>query len=255
MESSVLAVTLISALNPVRLGLTLLMISRPRPVQNLLAFWAGCLTGAVLAVAVPLTLLHSTRMFDSFGQGQASPTVRHVQVGMGVLALSMAALVAVLQMRRHRKGSTASTLVVDSNTPAAISRLLDRAQDAATQDGPSFQRLLHRAHIAWNKGSLWVAYLIGLGFGGPQPDLALFVVAITVASAAGIGTQLITATAFVVGTFAVVEIIIVSYLVTPAKTHEVLQLLHCWASAHRRKILAAIFAVVGVALVTQGLSS
>jgi Sap, sulfolipid-1-addressing protein len=102
---------------------------------------------------------------------------------------------------------------------------------------------------------LWVAYLIGLGFGGPQPDVALFVVATTVASGAGIGTQLITATAFVVGTFAVVEIIIVSYLVTPAKTHGVLQLLHDWVSGHRRKILAAIFAVVGVALVTQGVGS
>jgi hypothetical protein len=31
------------------------------------------------------------------------------------------------------------------------------------------------------------------------------------------------------------------------------QLLHDWARAHRRKVLVAMFAVVGVALVAQGM--
>jgi hypothetical protein len=41
MWGSVLVLALLAALNPVRLGLALLVISRPRPVQNLLAYWVG----------------------------------------------------------------------------------------------------------------------------------------------------------------------------------------------------------------------
>jgi len=269
MWGSVLVVTLLSALNPVRLALTLLMASRLRPVQNLLAFWAGCLTGAIFAVVVPLTLVHVTSMSDSFGQGGASSTVRHGQIGIGVLALSMAALMTVRSLThrrqraqlptqeatrgRHRKGGPTSTLVLDSNTPAAISRLLGGEREAPAEGGSAFRQLLRRVRTAWENGSLWIAFVIGLAFAGPQPDVALFVVAIIVGSGAAIATQVIAATAFVFGTVGVIEIILVSYLVTPAKTLAVLRRLHDWVSAHRRQILAAIFAVVGVALVANGM--
>ena len=118
--------------DPVRLGVILLMISRPRPVPNLLAYWVGNLTGCIPTVVVPLTLLHVTPMFKSFAQDWAtSSTGRHIQLGMGVLALSIAALMTVRSLTRPRRraqlptpvGNT-STLVLDSNTPTVISRLL-----------------------------------------------------------------------------------------------------------------------------------
>ncbi|MBL3746502.1 GAP family protein, partial [Mycobacteroides abscessus subsp. massiliense] len=43
MWGSVLALVVLVALNPIRLGITLLVISRPKPVPNLLVYWAGCL--------------------------------------------------------------------------------------------------------------------------------------------------------------------------------------------------------------------
>ena len=36
------------ALNPVRIGLTLLFVSRPRPLQNLLACWIGCMISSLI---------------------------------------------------------------------------------------------------------------------------------------------------------------------------------------------------------------
>lgn len=270
MGSSVLVVTLLSALNPVRLALTLLVISRPRPVQNLLAFWAGCLTGAIPAVVIPLTLAHVASMSDSVGQhAAASSTVRHVQIAMGVLALTMAAVITVRSLtrrrrsaisparkatdRRQRQEGIGPTLVLDPEPPNAFERLLGRAQEAPTEGGSTFRRLLHHLHRAWENGALWVTYVIGVGFGGPQPDVSLFVITIIVASGATVGTQFIAAAGFVVGTMAVIEVILLSYLVTPAKTQAVLRVLHNWVSAHRRKILVSIFAVVGAALVTQGM--
>jgi len=128
-------------------------------------------------------------MFRSFAQDLASPatssTVRHIQIGMGVLALSIAALMTVRSLTRPRQraqlptpGGNTSTLVLDSNTPTAISRLLGRAQDAPTEGGSAIRRLLGRAHNAWENGSLWVAFVIGFGLGGPPLDGLPFLLAI-----------------------------------------------------------------------------
>jgi Sap, sulfolipid-1-addressing protein len=260
MWSSVLGLALLAALHPVPLGLTLLMISRPRPVQNLLAYWVGSLTSCVPALLVPLIVVHSTRMFRFLAQGSATPaassTVRHIQIGIGVVALSIAALMTVRFLARRRARLAApenntSTLVLDSDTPIAIGRLLNWKQDAATEGGSAIRRLLGRAHNAWENGSLWVAWVIGLG--SVSADGVLFVAAIIVASGAAIGTQVSAAIAFLVVMYAVVEIIFVTYLAWPEKTQAVLQLLHDWARAHRRQVLIAIFAVVGVSQLTQGM--
>ncbi len=264
MWGSVGVLALLAALDPVRLGLTLLVISRPRPVQNLLAFGVGSLAGCIHTLVVPLTLLHVTPMFTAVAQGLAhpatSPTVRHVQIGMGVLALSISALIAMRALARRPAqpptpvGNT-STLVRDSDTAAAMSRLLGGTQDAAAQGGSAIRRLLGRAHTAWESGSLWVAFVLGVAMGGPPLDGLPFLLAIIAGSGAAVGTQVIAATVFVAGTLAVVEIVLVSYLTTPAKTQAVLRQLHEWALAHRLQVLVAIFAVVGVSLVARGMST
>jgi hypothetical protein len=110
--------------------------------------------------------------------------------------------------------------------------------------------MIRRAHTAWENGSSWVALVWGIC---SVPVDSLFVVAIIVASGAAIGTQVSAAIAFVVGWLASVEIILVSYLATPAKTQAALGLLHDRAQTHRRKLLVAIFAVVGVSGMARGM--
>jgi hypothetical protein len=259
----VLAIALLEALNPVRLGITLLVVSRPRPVQNLLAYGVGSLTACIATLVVPVTLLHGTPTFRSFAQDLATiSTVRHIQIGIGVLALSIAALMTVRSLMRARQrahlptpGGNTSTLVLDSNTPPAISRLLGRMQDAPTEGGSAIRRLLGRVHNAWENGSLWVAFMIGIGLAGTPPDVVLFVLAIIVPSGAAIGTQLSAVIVFAVGMLAVVEITLVSHLAMPAKTQAVLRLLHDWAWAHRRQIVVVMCTVAGVSLVAQGMGS
>ncbi|ALR14448.1 gap protein [Mycobacteroides saopaulense] len=260
MWGSVLALVVLVALNPIRLGITLLVISRPRPAQNLLVYWAGCLIGCIPAVALPLTLLHITPVFRSFAEGVAgSPTIRHIQLGMGLLALSVAALITVRPLLRRRQPqavSSANTSGAELNPQATnpISRLLGNADnDPSGSDGSSIRRLLRRATGAWENGTLWVAFLIGLLLGGIEPDAGLFLIAILVTSGAALGTQIIVAVVFAIGVLAIVELTLVSYLVAPAKTQTVVQLLHDWALAHRRKILIAMCIVAGVSLLLHGL--
>jgi hypothetical protein len=259
MWSSVLVLALLAGLNPVRLGLILLVISRPRAVQNLLAFWLGALIASVLNLLVPLAVLHATPMLRSFAQDLDKSSTGRIQIAMGVLALSIAALMLVRfsvhqRARLSTPGGNTSTLLSDSLTPTAISRLLNRSQDAPTGSGSTIRRLLGRAQNAWENGSLWVAFVIGMGI-GPAAEEILVLLAIVVASGATIGTQVIAAIAFVVGMLAIVEIMLVSFLAAPTKTQAGLRLLHDWARTHRRKILVAMFALGGVSLVANGIGS
>ncbi|MFY9765416.1 MAG: GAP family protein, partial [Mycobacterium sp.] len=94
MWSSVVVLALPIALDPVRLGVNLLLISRPRSAQNLLVYWVGCMLASVVLLLVPILVLHFTPTFSSFVHDLANPattassTVRHVEIFMGVLALS-----------------------------------------------------------------------------------------------------------------------------------------------------------------------
>src|SRR5437588_10870862 len=101
MWSSLLGFAIFVTLHPLRLGIILLVISRPRPVQNLFAYWLGCIAVNVPSYLVPLIVLHVTPTFASFTRDLAKPgtgansTAHYVQIGLGVLALLIAALMAV----------------------------------------------------------------------------------------------------------------------------------------------------------------
>ena len=272
MWSAVLGLALLEALHPVRIAIILLMLSRPRPVQNLVAYAAGSLIMGVPALLVPLIVLRFAPMFRSFTQDLANPatgassSVRHMQIGMGVFMLSIAALMTVRLLTRRRQeaqllapGGNTSTPVLDSNTPPAISRLPGRAQDAPTEGGSAIRRLLSRARnawkslwVAWENGSLWVAFVVGLIM-VPAGGI-LFVLAIIIGSGAAISSQVSAAIAFVAGWLAVIEVIFVTYLVTPAKTQAALRTLHDWVQTHHRQVLVAMVAVVGVSSVARGMA-
>jgi len=267
--SSVLVLALLAALNPLRLGLAFLVISRPRPAQNLLAFWVGCLIVSLSYLLVPLMALHFTPMFSSFAHDVGTPgtvassTVRHIQIGAGVLALSIAVLLTLRFSARQRAhlptpGANTSTLEPESNTSTATSRLLGRGQDAPMEGGSAIRRLLGRVYKvwengflykAWKKGSVWVSLLMGASYSPPQTTIALTIIA---ASGAPIGAQIMAAGAFVVVLLAIVEITLVTHLFAPAKTEAVLRLLRDWLQAHSRQILIVFFAVLGLWLMATG---
>nr|WP_231990681.1 GAP family protein [Mycobacterium sp. 852002-30065_SCH5024008] len=255
-----LGLGILAALNPVRLGLALLMISRPRPGPNLLAYWVGGLTVCVPELLAPLILLNFTSTFGSIGHGSAGPsassTLPRIQMGLGVLGLSIAALMTVRFSTRQRaearaSSDGASTPAPASDSPIAVPRFLSRARDVSADDSSGVRRLLHRAHRAWEKGSLWVAWVIGLA--SVPVDGVLFILAIIVASRAAVTTQVSASIAFVLLMYSVVEMILVGYVAAPARTQALLRQLHDWVRAYHRQILVTVFAVVGVTQLAQGM--
>jgi hypothetical protein len=266
MWSSVVVLALPIALDPVRLGVNLLLVSRPRPAQNLLVYWVGCVLASTVLLLVPILVLHFTPTFSSFVHDLANPAtrassaVRHAEIVMGALVLSVAALLALRVWARRRTpapvgAGASSTRVAGNDASNPVSRLLTRDTDSpAPTEGASrsgARRLLGRAQDAWESGALWVAFVVGF-WAGPNPSLVLFALTTILTSGVGIGIQLTAAVAFVVETLAVVEIVLISNLVTPTKTQAFLRLLHDWVRARRQQVLVAMLSLVGLALVAQG---
>ena len=252
-----LVVALLAGFNPIRLGITLLVISRPRPMQNLFVYWVGCVIASVLFLLVPLILLHATPLLGSFADDLATPTTsasataRHVQVVLGLLVLGLATLLVVRSVT-HRRSARLSG-VTHSPPPDAPS-LADggTAEPAAGESG--MRRWSRRAHAAWADGALWVALVIGI-FTGPGIDGALYVLAIVVPSGSPAGAQFAAAVVFIILMLGIVEITLVSHLIAPARTHAVVQTLHDWTKAHGRKLVVAMLAVIGAAMVAQGVGA
>jgi hypothetical protein len=270
MWGSLLALGLLLSLHPLRLGVTLLVISRSRPMQNLLAYWLGSLSVCLLFLVVPLFLLHyipALSRFTTVADPATNPTARHIGLGLGVLSL-IAAGVMVVRSKSRRRGrvsephgrhSAASshqpaTQVLDAEEPNPIARLLAPGQDDETEGQSRGRRLIARIRNAWESGALWVSFVIGLAV-GPSIDGVLVVLAIIVASASEVGPQIAAAATFTFAMLAVEETILISNVAAPTRTQAILRRLHDWAQTHRRKVLMAIFTVVGISLVVQGIAS
>ncbi|WP_029110280.1 GAP family protein [Mycobacterium sp. URHD0025] len=270
MWGSLAVLALLTTINPVRLGIIILVLSRPRPMQNLLAYWTGAVLVGLTTLLIPLFVLHSTPASSDFAKNFANPTENPVAqrsaIGMGVLLLAIGAFMAARSVLRtpapagaHRKaggnGDGTTTLVLDSGAPPVITRFLHPAEKSADADGDEKslpRRLLGRARDAWQNGSPWIPFVIGL-IVLPPLDGVLFALAIIVASGASFDVQVITTIIFVFGVLLVEEIILVSNVVIPARTQAALRKLHEWGRAHHQKFVAAVLAVVGLSLLARGM--
>lgn len=238
---TVLVLALMMATDPVRLGVTLLLISRPRPILNLLAYWLGAMFVGVTAAVVVLTMMRdfAPTLLQTVSFLAATPLVRHAQIAFGVLALVLAALTTAGLPARQRLrvpvsvGGDPSALLRQPSTPTGISQLLGRARGVL------------------GGGSLWVALAAGIGT-GPAPLEYLVALTAILASGGAIGTQISAAVVFNVVMLAVCEMTLVSYLAAPTRTLAIIDHLNRWVRTHRRRILSLMVGVAGVCLVVTG---
>ena len=238
MCSAVLVLSLVAAMDPVRIGIAALLISRPRPMLNLLAFWLG---GMAAGIAAPLVVLFFLRDFTLsvmrvMVSAVSSPIVAHIQVAIGVVAVPITALIVARVWARPRApvpaGGEASVLVREQKTPTGSNPLSIRGQ--------------------LESGSLVMAFVAGLALATPPVEYLAAIIAI-LASGAAAAAQVGAALIFTLVAFTVVEVPLISYLATGAKTLAVVQRLNDWISARRRAIPAVVVGTVGVLLVVTGM--
>ncbi len=211
---TILVMAVAVSLEPFRIGMTVLMLNRPRPLLQLAAFLCG---GFAMGMSVGLVVLFVLRRALT---GSEYFTLPRVQILIGVLALVAAAALAV-------KAS------------------------AGRQAGP--ERFSTRARRLLNGPSLWVAGVAGLGIALPSVDY-LAALAVILASGAAAMTQVGALLMFNVVAFALVEIPLLAYALAPGRTRSAMTALHEWIRARRRLEVAALLAVVGAALLAAGLA-
>ena len=262
MWGDILGMAFLVSLNPVLLGFILLVISRPRPVQNLIAFWAGSLIVNIPAFVITTLVLASVPSFSSVAQdlvtAEPGSTVKPFQFVSGLVCVAIAGLFAVRMRMRKRVNQAASVnvgdspvLVMEPDQPAAPAPVVGRVRRIMSDLGAGLRRLIERAQDAWEGGALWVALVFGLCYIAPPP-LVLMVATMVVGSGAPIGAQVVISIAFVFGMLAVFELALLSYAIAPARTQAVLQPLHEWTRHHRQLVLLVLFAVVGLWQVVTG---
>ena len=218
---TLLAMAVAVSLEPFRIGMTVLMINRPRPGLQLLAFLAG---GFAMGLTVGLVVLFMLRP----AMGSAHFTLPRVQIVVGVVLLINAVVVATGVLSRRGDGP----------------------------DGfPSrrFEPLATRARQLLNGRSLWTAGVAGLGTALPSVDY-LAVLALIVASGAAASVQVAALLLFNVLAFGFVEIPLICYLVAPDGTRAALSRLQDWLRTRRRRAVSILLAVVGGVLLVAGLA-
>lgn len=205
------------SLEPFRIGATVLILNRPRPLLHLLAFLTG---GFAMGMAVGLVMLFVLRP----ALGSAHFTLPRVQIGIGALLLVYAAVLA--------------------------SGLLDRG-DKSWSAG-RFAPLVARGRRLIQGRSLWTAGVAGLGIALPSVDY-LAVLALIAASGATAAVQVGALVVFNVVAFAFLEIPLIGYLIAPQRTRNAVAALQEWLRTRRRRAVTTLLVVVGGVLLGAGL--
>jgi hypothetical protein len=201
------------SLEPFRIGMTILMLNRPRPLLQLFVFLTGGFAMGIIVGLVVLFVLRPAVGSDHF-------TLPKVQIVVGALVLLTAAVVA-------------------------MGKVTSRADRISGPFATRTRQLL-------NGRSLWTAGAAGIGIALPSVDY-LAALALIVASGAAAATQVGALLLFHLVAFGLVEIPLISYLVAPDRTRAALSALHDWLRTEGHRKVAALMAVVGLVLVAAGL--
>jgi hypothetical protein len=200
------------SLEPFRIGMTVVMLNRPRPLLQLLTFLTG---GFAMGTAVGVVVLFVLRP----ALGSAHFTLPRAQMVAGAIVLVVAAAVG--------------------------SGLVGPKSDR--QPG----QLAMRTRQLLNGHSLWTAGVAGLGIALPSVDY-LAALTLIVASGTAAATQVGALLLFNVVAFGLVEIPLICYLIAPDRTRAALSTLHDWLQARHRLEVAALLATVGCVLLVAG---
>jgi hypothetical protein len=269
MWGTVLFFALVTATEPQRMGIAAILVGLRRPMHNLFAFWVGLMISSFAFAMVGMYLLRDLLVpFTQFLKSAAkSPVVPPAQITLGVLALSIAVVMVARSSRRQAVPVPAPMPVL---VPVGGSSGL-RSDPSRSEDGMSDlevaskrPNVLLRAialglgRTSWStvldSGSVKLAFTAGLGTSTSPVEFWGAILAI-IASGAAVGTQLSAVLVFMLVGFSIVEVPLVCYLVSPARTQAVVTRLHGWLRAHHRQIFIFILCVGGTMLISGGVSA
>ena len=225
---TILVMAIAVSLEPFRIGMTVLVLNRPRPMLQLLAFLSG---GFAMGMTVGLVVLFVLRRRLAASSDLTLPRVQLLIGGLAALVgAALAIKVAADRFRRKRQQQS-----LDSDREAGLGKLR--------------MWLLQLL----NGGSLWVAVVAGLGIALPSVDY-LAALAVILASRAAAVTQGAALLVYNVTAFTFVEFPLVAYLLAPEATRRTMTALNAWIRSRRSLGVAILFLTVGSVLLGIGIA-
>lgn len=211
-------------LEPTRFILLPLLLARPRPLLQLLAYLIGCLTVSLSFGLLTLFAFHNSPRGSMSGGGARA----QIAVGGTVIAIA-----AVMMLRWWRTRGQA-------DPRASRSRSLERFTNWV-------RTILHRGR------SPVFAGLLGMSVGIPSVDY-LAVLAIIATSRTSPGEQAAALVTFVLLGSLLVMTPLVGYLISPARTLELLDRFALWTRSRTQIEYAVLLALIGGLVVGIGIS-
>lgn len=237
MWGTVLVIALVATADPVRLGMSVLLSSRPHPARSLLAFWLGGIATSIILAGGALFGLRdfTISVMHDLQHATASPAAGHVQVAMGLLALLVAAL----------------TVGFSPCQPARLSMPCAHSSHLQALLATVISRLSTRAQNAMHSRPVGTPFLLGVGM---LVDLR-FLAALTIiaASGANAGTQIGAAVAYTLIALAFVELPLASQLAAPERAGRIVSAAHDQMKRRRPQVFAVVIALLGIFLMGSGL--
>lgn len=244
-----------AAQDPVRIGIMACLISGPRPMLNVFAYWLGLMATGFGAALAALFLLHDFMLpvMRVVSTAATSPVVPPIQIILGVLALSTAAMLAAPSSVRQAAYALMPAGGRPSEQVLQMPSVGDTSEQPVQRKTPTIFARLSLASPVEGR-SLGMAFVAGLCTSTQLVEFwgAMMVI---LASGAGAGAQVGAALMFTLVAFTIIEIPLISCLVAPAKTQAVVMQLHDWLRTRRRPIFTFMLAAIGVFMVANGVGS
>jgi Sap, sulfolipid-1-addressing protein len=255
MWTTVMTLGVIMATDPIRLGLALVLVTRGRPLVNLLAFWLGGIAAGIFVATVVLVLARDIALPVIQAGVSAITHVRseiailaggRLQITMGVIMLLS---VVVLSARRRARERTPAGLVAGEASGVAlqprptglIARMGACAHGMLTADAAKY-------------GFALPAFVVGLASSAP-PIETVASLTIIMASGATIGTQFSAFLVFILLVLTVIEVPLIGYLAMPQKTQAWMTQLQEWLRVYGWKVTQGMFVFMGSWALFQGVTS
>ena len=243
MWTTVLVLAVAVNFEPTRIGLVPILLARPRPLAQLLAYLTGTLT---VSLGFGLLILF---VFQRNPFGVDMSDAGKAQVGIGIFALGMAAVLSARSLHNRRTARRAGLGTQPTDIGSADA---NNVTSAAQPRDPG--RLTESVRTLLRRGrSPWFAGLVGVALGLPSIDYLALLIIIATSTAAPLEQASALIVFLLIGS-SVVMAPLVGYLIAPARTLELLGRFGAWSRSRSLIEYAALLAVIGVLLIAVGMS-
>jgi hypothetical protein len=240
-------------IDPMRIGIAAVLMSRRQALRLLLAFWVGGIVAGIAVGIAVLVLLHDVALVGIQAVASTINDVRsaviilsggRLHITLGVLALLTLAIIVARERAR-----------LPTPVPVKVGGGDDESDFAPqAQSSKPGARLAAVTHRMLESGFVLPAFLVGMSSTVP-PVEGPMVLTVIMGSRAAATTQFTAFIVFILLALVFVEIPLVSHLVAPDKTQAAMEQMNSWITSHRRQIFKTLLGVTAVVLLIQGVAS